>query len=159
MSGVGEPAWIEFRRADASAVVDMVRAVAEAKDPGEYGDGVEVVVEAPRKGWLGRLLDRDGLSEQARIVVTKPGGEVTYPFDIQLVTDRGGRAADDVPVRRGWARSNSDDRAYLIQKGQPGTPYSWGDLVGGAVAALCALREDAPDEGWRASVDRGIRRE
>ena len=129
------------------------------KRTGRSGDGVEIIIEAPRKGWLGRLLDRDGLAENARIVVTKPGGEVSYPFDIQLVTDRGGHAADDVPVHSGWARSNSDGRAYLIKKGRPDTPYSRRDLVAGAIAALCALRDDAPDEGWRAAVDRGIRRE
>jgi hypothetical protein len=40
-------AWSTFRRSDARRVVDLVRAVADAHDPGEHGDGVEVVVEAP----------------------------------------------------------------------------------------------------------------
>ncbi len=153
-----EPGWVGFRRADASAVIDMVRAVAEARDPGAFGDGVEVVIEAPRRGWLARLFDRDGLPDQARIIVTKHGGEVGYPFDIQLLTDSGGRAARQVPVRRGWARSNSAGIAYLIQKGRPGAAYSWGDLVGGAIAALCALRDKHPEKGWRATVDRSVRR-
>jgi hypothetical protein len=159
MCRVEEPGWVAFRRADAGVVVDMVRAVAEAHDAGEYGQGVEVVVRAPRPGWLARLVDRDGLPDHARIVVTKAGGEVSYPFDVQIVTDGAGRAVWRVPVRPGWARSNSAGLGFLVQKGRPGRPYSWGDLVGGAVAALCALRDRVPEEGWQARVDRSVRRE
>jgi hypothetical protein len=170
MDAVYEPEWVEFSRADAGAVIDMVRAVAEARDPGAHGDGVEVVIEAPRLRWLARLwskirllgagrlgpgrwIDADGRPDQARIIVTKHGGEVTYPFDVQLVTDEGGRAARKIPVRPGWARSNSAGVAFAIQKGRAGAPYSWGDLVGGAIAALMALRGNAPDEGWRARIE------
>jgi len=153
--------WVEFSRADVDsvgAVIDMVRSVAEARDPGLHGDGVEVVIEAPRLRWYTRLRDSDGRPDQARIIVTKSGGEVGYPFDVRLVTGEGGRAARRVPHRRGWARSNSAGVAYVIQKGRAGAPYSWGDLVFGAIAALVALRGNAPDGGWRATVDRSVRR-
>jgi hypothetical protein len=85
--------WVEFRRSEAGAVIAMVRAVAEARDPGEHGDGVEVIIEAPRLRGLAGLLNHDDRQAQARIVVTRPGGEVGYPFDIQLVTAYGGGAA------------------------------------------------------------------
>jgi len=61
---------LEFQRSDATVVVELVRRVADTADPGEHGDGVQVVIEAPRRGWPGRLVD-DGLPEQARIAVTK----------------------------------------------------------------------------------------
>jgi len=147
---------VEFRRTDLIAVVELVRGVAEVADPGEHGDGVEVVVEAPRRGWLGRVLD-DGLPEQARIAVTKFGGAVRYPFHVQLVTDQGGRAADRLPRLPGWTVSNSGGHAFLMQKGE-GDRFDWAALVGGALAGLSALRPDAVDAGWRAGVDRGIRR-
>jgi hypothetical protein len=148
---------VEFRRTDATPVIELVREVAEAGDPGEHGDGVEVVIEAPRRGWFGRLRD-DGQPEQARIGVTKFGGTVRYPFHVQLVTDVGGRATRRLPRLRGFAVSNSNDLAFLVQKGGSGDHYDWGGLVGGAVAALSALRPDAADTGWRVSVDRSVRR-
>ena len=147
---------MEFRRTDLIAVVELVRGVAEVADPGEHGDGVEVVIEAPRKGWVGRLLD-DGQPEQARIAVTKFGGAVRYPFHVQLVTDHGGAAARRLPRVPGWAVSNSNGLAFLIQKGT-GERWDWAALVGGAVAALSALRPDADEDGWRAGVDRAVRR-
>lgn len=164
---MSEPGWVGFRRTDAGAVVDMVRTVAEARDAGTHGHGVEVVIEAPQRGWLHRLLfERDGKPDQARIIVTKYGGEVRYPFDVQLVTDAGGRAARRVPVPHGWARSNTAGLAYVIQKGGPGTAYAWPDLVAGAIDALCAIRrqplrrsQKPPERGWRATVDRSVRRE
>src|SRR5256714_14711663 len=146
-----------FPRADAGRVVELVRAVAESADPGEHGDGVEVVIEVPRKGWFRRLFD-DGVPEQARIGVTKPGGEVRYPFHVHLVTDEGGAAARRLPRWPGWAVSNSAGLAFLVQKGPPGAGYDWTGLVGGALAALSTLRPDADDDGWRASVDRAIQR-
>jgi hypothetical protein len=156
---VEEREWVGFHRTDAGAVIDMVRAVAAAGDPGMHGHGVEVVIEAPRLGWFARMLDDDGRPDQARIAVTTYGGDVSYPFNIHLVTDTGGRAAQRVPVRPGWARSNSAGMAFLIQKGRPGAPFAWAQLVAGAVAALTALRDGAPDEGWRARVDRAVRRQ
>jgi hypothetical protein len=147
---------VEFRRSEAAAVIELVRRVAEAADPGEHGDGVEVVIEAPRRGWLGRLLD-DGLAEQARIAVTKFGGAVRYPFHVLLMTDHGGAAVRRLPRVPGWAVSNSNDLAFLIQKGT-GDRYDWAGLVGGAVAALSVLRPDADDEGWRAGIDRAVQR-
>jgi len=148
---------VEFTRSDATEVIALVRAVAEAADPGEYGDGVEVVIEAPRRGWLGRLRD-DGLPEQARIGVTKPGGEVRYPFHVHLVCDEGGAVARWLPRLPGWAVSNSAGLAFLVQKGRLADRYDFAALVGGAVAALSALRPDADDDGWRATVDRAVRR-
>ena len=150
--------WLPFRRSDASAVVDLVRAVAEARDPGEHGHGVEVVLEAPRKKWWQALLNSDDKLAQARIVVTRAGGEVRYPFDIQLVTNYGGNAAHRVGARPGWAVSNSAGLAFLIQKGRPDARFDFGGLVGVAVAALVELRNDAPDLGWRVRVDRAVRR-
>ncbi len=149
--------WVAFRRSDATAVIGLVRAVAEAADPGEHGDGVEVVVETPRLGLLAGLF-RDRVPDQARVVVTRAGGVVGYPFSIQVVSEHGGRAARLVPARPGWATSDSAGLAFVVQKGRPGTRYDWGGLVGGAVAALCALQGDLPDEGWRAMVDRAVQR-
>jgi len=151
------PDWVKFKRSNTSAVVALVAAVAEAADPGEHGDGVVVVIEAPRKGWFGRLFD-DGKPEQARIGVTKVGGEVRYPFHIHLVADGGGKIAHRVPRPDGWAASNSAGQAFLIQKGRPEDRYDWNGLVGGAVAALAALRLRAAERGWRATVDRTVQR-
>jgi hypothetical protein len=153
-----DDAWVMFGRSDAGAVIDLVRAVAEARDPGEHGDGVEVVLEAPRKRWWRALLNEDEELAQARIVVTRADGVVGYPFDIQLVTPYGADAAHRVGPRPGWAVSNSAGRAFLIQKGRPGAGFDFGGLVGGAVAALAELRADPEDEGWRARVDRAVHR-
>jgi hypothetical protein len=153
----GVPEWVEFRRSDAAAVVALVRAVAEAADPGEHGDGVEVVIEVPRRGWFRRLFD-DGQPEQARIGVTKPGGEVRYPFHVQLITDAGGKAAHRVPRAPGWATSNSAGLAFLMRKGRPEDGYDWADLVTGTVNALTRLRPDAKEKRWRAAIDRAVRR-
>jgi hypothetical protein len=149
--------WVEFRRSDASAVIAMVRAVAQAADPGEHGDGVEVVIEPPRPGLLERLFG-DHTPDQARIVVSRPGGEVRHPYNVQLVTDHGADAAHRVPRLRGWAASNSAGLAFLVQKGRLADAPDWAGLVGGAVAALSALRPDAGDRGWRAAVDRAVDR-
>lgn len=161
------PVWVEFTRTDATAVIDMVRRVAESRDPGAHGEGVEVVIEAPRRGFFSGLFDGKvfdgGLfgknpREQARIGVTRPGGEVRYPFHVNLVTGHGGAAAHLVPRVPGWARSNSAGLAFLVQKGRSGDRYDWAALVGGAVAALSALRGAPPERGWRASIDRAIQR-
>ena len=149
---------MKFARTDADPVVALVRAVAESADPGEHGQGVEVVIEVPRKGWFRRLFD-DGLPEQARIGVTKPGGEVRYPFHVQLVTDKGGAAVRRLPRTPGWATSNSAGLAFVIQKGLPGAGTDWAGLVNGAIGALSVLRRDARDKGWRATVDRAVKRE
>jgi len=150
--------WLAFRRSDARAVIDLVRAVAEARDPGEHGHGVEVVLEAPRKKWWQALFNHDEELAQARIVVTRAGGWVGYPFDIQLVTGYGADAAHRLGARPGWAVSNSAGLAFLIQKGRPGARFDFGNLVGAAVGALAALRHDVPDTGWRARVDRAVLR-
>jgi hypothetical protein len=155
---VESPGWVAFRRSDASVVIDMVRAVADAHDPGEHGDGVEVVIEAPRRGRLAALFSSDDTQAQARIVVTRSGGEVGYPFDIQLVTAHGGEAAHRVGARPGWAVSNSAGLAFLVQKGRPGDRYQFGSLVGAAVAALSELRRKPADKGWRAMIDRSVKR-
>jgi len=149
--------WVPFRRSDAAAVVDMVRSVAEAGDPGEHGHGVEVVIEAPRFGWLAGLF-HDRVPDQARLVVTRAGGEVGYPFSVQLVSGHGGQAARLVSAAPGWATSDSAGLAFVVQKGRADSRYDWGGLVGGAVAALCALESGLPEEGWRAAVDRTIDR-
>jgi hypothetical protein len=149
--------WVPFRRTDASVVIEMVRTVAESADPGEHGDGVEVVIETPRLGWLAGLL-RDRVPDQARVVVTRAGGEVGYPFSVQIVSEHGGRAARLVSTPPGWATSDSAGLAFVIQKGRPGSRFDWGGLVGGAMAALCALQGDLPDDGWRAAVYRAVRR-
>ena len=149
--------WVAFHRSDAGVVIDLVRAVAGSGDAGEYGDGVEVVIETPRPGWFAGLLGPDDRA-QARIVVTRAGGEVGYPFDVRLVTEHGGRAAALVGARPGWAVSDSAGLAFLIQKGRPGARFDWAGLVGAAVAALAELRPRADDEGWRACVDRTVSR-
>ncbi|MGI5181544.1 hypothetical protein ACQEVZ_35090 [Dactylosporangium sp. CA-152071] len=147
--------WVPFRRSDTARVVDLVRAVAAAGDPGEHGQGVEVVVEAPRTRWWQALFNRDDTLAQARIVVTREGGEVRHPFDIQLVTAHGADAAHRLGRRAGWAVSNSAGLAFLIQKG-PEPDYD--ELVTGAVEALAKLRRQPRDGGWRARVDRTVRR-
>jgi hypothetical protein len=149
--------WVAFRRSDASVVIDMVRTVAHAADAGEHGDGVEVVIETPRLGLLAGLF-RDRVPDQARMVVTGEGGRVGYPFSVQLVSEHGGRAARLVDAAPGWATSDSAGLAFVVQKGRPGARFDWGGLVGGAVAALCALQHDLPDDGWRAMVDRTVKR-
>ncbi|MGE5830670.1 MAG: hypothetical protein ACM30G_20220 [Micromonosporaceae bacterium] len=156
VSAGAEAGWVTFRRSDATAVIGMVRAVAAGHDAGEHGDGVEVVVETPRPGWLARRLGRQ--RAQARMVVTKGVGIVAYPFDIQLVTEHDGAGAHRVGARRGWATSNSAGLAFLIQKGREGDRFDFAGLVGGAVAALSTLRPRARDNGWRARVDRSISR-
>jgi hypothetical protein len=150
--------WVAFRRSRIERVVELVRGVAEAGDPGEHGHGVEVVVEAPRKKWWMALFNRDDTLAQARIVVTRDGGEVRYPFDIQLITAYGANAAHRLGTRPGWAVSNSHGMAFVIQKGTHRTAYDFEELTTGAVAALATLRTHPPDRGWRARVDRTIRR-
>ncbi|WP_238006141.1 hypothetical protein KZZ52_51635 [Dactylosporangium sp. AC04546] len=150
--------WVAFRRSRIDRVVAMVRAVAEAADPGEHGEGVEVVVEAPRKKWWQALFNRDDTLAQARIVVTRAGGEVRYPFDIQLVTAYGGNAAHRLGTRPGWAVSNSAGMAFVIQKGTHRTAFDFEELTTGAVAALARLRRKPQERGWRARVDRAVRR-
>ncbi|GAB3859800.1 hypothetical protein ACFPIJ_28420 [Dactylosporangium cerinum] len=147
--------WVPFRRSDTAKVVDLVRAVADARDPGEHGEGVEVVLEAPRTRWWRALFNRDDALAQARIVVTRDGGAVRHPFDIQLVTAHGADAAHRLGRRTGWAVSNSNGLAFLIHKGPD---PDFGELVTGAVEALAKLRRQPRDGGWRARVDRGITR-
>ena len=146
--------WVVFDRRDLDAVVELVRSVAATADPGEYGDGVEVVIEAPAPSFLRDIFGAEPAS--ARIAVTKPGGEVGYPFHVRLVSDQGGDAGRRAPRRDGWAISNSAGLAFLMQKGAASAPYDWADLVEGAIAALTALRTDAGDSGWRAAVDRTV---
>jgi hypothetical protein len=151
--------WWTFRRSDARRVIDLVRSVADSRDPGEHGHGVEVVVEAPRKRWWQALFNRDDTLAQARIVVTRAGGEVGYPFDVQLVTGFGANAAHRLGARPGWAVSNTAGMAFLIQKGRPGARYDFPALVDASVSALASLRTDSPpDDGWRVMVDRTVQR-
>jgi hypothetical protein len=150
--------WVPFRRSRLDRVIDLVRGVADAHDPGEHGQGVEVVVEAPRKKWWQALFNRDDTLAQARIVVTREGGEVRYPFDIQLVTAYGANAAHRLGTRKGWAVSNSNGMAFVIQKGTHRTGFDFEELTTGAVAALAVLRRHPQERGWRARVDRAIRR-
>jgi hypothetical protein len=146
--------WVTFDRRDPAVVVELVRRIALSGDPGEYGDGVEVVVEAPAPSFLRDIFGAEPAS--ARIAVTKPGGEVDYPFHVRLVSDQGGDAGRQAPRRAGWAVSNSAGLAFVMQKGAAGAGYDWADLVDGAIAALTALRTDATDTGWRVGVDRAV---
>ncbi|HET8683044.1 MAG TPA: hypothetical protein VFM54_14425 [Micromonosporaceae bacterium] len=157
-----EPGWVAFHRRDTTPVVELVRRVAEARDPGEHGDGVEVVVESPAAGRLADLLGRAD-SVQARIIVTKVGGEVAYPFDVRLVSEDGAEAARRagaslVGPGRGWATSETDGEAFLVHKGRPGAGPDWAELTAGTVTALVTLAGEVGDEGWRARVDRAVRR-
>ena len=151
--------WVPFRRSRQDRVVDLVRRVADAADPGEHGHGVEVVVEAPRTAWWKALFDRDDTFAQARIVVTREGGEVRYPFDIQLVTAYGGNAAHRLGTRPGWAVSNSAGLAFVIQKGTHRGEFDFEELTAGAVAALAKLRRKPQERGWRARIDRQVQRQ
>jgi len=158
MGAVAGAGWTDFRRSDATAVIDMVRAVAAAADAGEHGDGVEVVIETPPPGRLAKLLRRRRRA-QARVVVTKAGGIVAYPFDIQLVTEHDGKAARRVGPRQGWATSDSAGLAFLIQKGPKGARPDFDELVGAAVTALAKLRPRTSERGWRARIDRSVARQ
>jgi len=149
---------VPFRRSRPDQVADLVRRVAAARDPGEHGEGVEVVVEAPRTAWWRALFDRDDTLAQARIVVTRAGGEVRYPFDIRLVTAYGAGAAHRLGTRPGWAVSNSAGMAFVIQKGTHRTGFDFDELAAGAVAALVKLRRRPRERGWRARVDRSVTR-
>ncbi|GAA3450964.1 hypothetical protein [Dactylosporangium matsuzakiense] len=151
--------WLPFRRSRPDRVLDLVRRVAEARDPGEHGDGVEVVLEAPRTKWWRALFDRDDTLAQARIVVTRAGGEVRYPFDIQLVTAYGAGAAHRLGTRPGWAVSNSAGLAFVIQKGTHRTAFDFEELTMGAIAALAKLRRKPQERGWRVRVDRNVKRQ
>lgn len=155
-----EGGWVDFQRCDATAVIAMVRRVADAHDPGEHGDGVEVLIESPPPGWFARHWGRRRGRQraQARLVVTKAVGIVAYPFEVQLVCEHGGDAAHRVGARRGWATSNSAGLAFLIQKGGDGDRPDFGALVGGAVVALSRLRPRAGEHGWRARIDRSVSR-
>lgn len=146
--------WVIFDRRDPAVVVELIRAVAATGDPGEFGDGVEVVIEAPAPTLLRDIFGAEPAS--AHIAVTKPGGEVGYPFHVRITSDQGGDAGQRVPRRPGWAISNSAGLAFLMQKGAAGAPPDWPDLVRGAIEALTALRTDAGDLGWRAAVDRSV---
>ena len=119
-----------------------------------YAHGDRNVAGERRPGVFG-----DHEPDRARIVVSRPGGEVRYPYSVQLVTDHGADAAHRVPPLRGWAASNSAGLAFLVQKGRPADPPDWAGLVGGAVAALSALRPDAGDHGVKAAIDRAIERD
>lgn len=154
-AGTAVPTWVEFDRSAPEAVVALVRLVATTADAGAHGDGVEVVVEAPKPRLLADILGAEPAA--ARIAVTGPGGRVGYPFHIELISDRGGRAARVLRAPYGWATSDSAGRAFLMQKGR-GSSYDWAGLVTGALWALSALRPDARDEGWRAAIDREVRR-
>lgn len=156
------PDWVPFDRSDATPVIELLRTVAEAADPGEHGDGVEVVVDSPKPSWLADLFGRAD-HVQARIIVTKSGGEVTYPFDVHLISDRGGSAArkagrELVGPGRGWATSDTDGRAYLVRKGKPHDPLDWVTLAKGTMTALGALAGRVKDRGWRVRIDRSVRR-
>jgi hypothetical protein len=150
--------WLPFRRSRPHRVVDLVRRVAESRDAGEHGDGVEVVLEAPRTKWWRALFNHDDTLAQARIVVTREGGEVRYPFDIQLVTAYGANAAHRLGTRPGWAVSNSAGVAFVIQKGTHRDGFDFEELTAGAVAALAKLRRKPQERGWRARIDRSVRR-
>ncbi|HZN72228.1 MAG TPA: hypothetical protein VFC00_11195 [Micromonosporaceae bacterium] len=157
-----DPGWVQFHRQDATPIVDLLRTVADAHDAGEHGDGVEVVVESPKPSWLADLFGRAD-HVQARIIVTKTGGEVAYPVDVQLISDRGGRAArragrELVGPGQGWATSNTDGRAYLVRKGRAHDPVDWTTLAGGTMTALGVLAGRVKDKGWRVRVDRAVKR-
>ena len=53
---------------------------------------------------------------------------------------------------------NVAEKPNKLLKGASGDRWDWPGLVGGAVAALSTLRPDADDDGWRAGVDREVRR-
>jgi hypothetical protein len=150
--------WISFRTSTLASVVELVRTVADARDPGEHGHGVEVVISSPRARWWKALFDHDNRVAEARIVVTRPGGEVGYPFSVQLVTAYGGDAAHRLLPPKGWAGSNSAGLAFLVYKGRPGALPDYPALVTGTVNALLALRRRPRRTGWRARIDRAIHR-
>lgn len=149
---------ITFRTSSLAPVVSLVESVAAARDPGDHGHGVEVVIESPRTRWWKALFNHDDRVAEARIVVTRPGGEVGYPFSVQLVTAYGADAAHRLLPPPGWARSRSAGLAFLIQKGRPGALPDYTALVTGTVNALIALRRHPRRSGWRARIDRSVHR-
>ena len=143
-------------------MVELLRGAADVRDSGAYGDGVEVVVESPRPGWWADLFGRAD-HVQARIIVTKVGGDVSYPFDVHLIADGGGRAAHRagrglVGPGRGWATSVTAGEAFLVRKGRPDEPPDWLTLAAGTLAAMKTLAGRVPDRGWKVRVDRALQR-
>jgi hypothetical protein len=172
------PAWVTFRRRDPSELVRVVRDLAASADAGAYGHGVEVVVESPRLHWWHRFFDRVE-RDRARIAVTGPDGRAGYPIHVRLVTGFGTDAAGKVDRRDNWATSVTSMRPITPGTGAPPHPHEAGEaiimlkrgpgtgfdpaeaadeVVAGTVAALADLHPFSPDRGWRARVDRTVRR-
>jgi hypothetical protein len=163
--------WSVFRRGDVSGVVRIVREVAVSGDAGLHGHGVEVVLESPRPRWWTRWFDRSP-RDQARIAVTGADGTAGYPIHVRLVTGHGAGATHRIERRDRWATGvtrmavpgapERDGEAVLVLKRGALDGYRPGDaaadVVAGCVAALSDLRPLAPDRGWRARIDRDVRR-
>jgi hypothetical protein len=74
---------------------------------------------------------------------------------VRIISGRGGNAAHAVRAPVGWATSNSDGLAFLIQKGHPHQGFDFEGLAGTTIEALSQLRK-RPDGRWRAAVDRAV---
>ena len=141
------------------AVVELVRAVsATARDPGEYGDGVEVRPRGARSHLPARHLRRRAGQRAHRGDQAGRRGRRT-PFHVRLVSDQGGDAGRRAPRRAGLGVQQLGRPGVHHAEGRARTapstgPTSWT----GAIAALTALRTDAADTGWRAAVDRARER-
>jgi hypothetical protein len=171
----GTVTWSAFRRRDLSALTRIVRDVAESRDPGVHGHGVEVVVESPRRHWWGRAFDRTP-RDSARIAVTGEGGSVGYPIHVRLTTGFGAEATRHVDRRDRWAtsvtavtavtppdhRHPAGGEAILMLKRGTVNGYALDDaaaeVASGTVAALADLHPFTPDRGWRVAVDRNVLR-
>jgi hypothetical protein len=166
--------WSAFRRRDVSGVVRIVHDIAARSDPGLHGHGVDVVLESPHRHWWGRLLDRVP-RDQARIAVTREGGLARYPIHVRLRTGQGARAVRRIERRDRWATGTTtvtakgargpetgDGEATLVLKRGLAGGYRPDDaareVVAGTVSALLDLHPFTPDRGWRARVDRDVRR-
>jgi len=169
--------WSAFRRHDLGALVAAVRDLARARDPGTYGQGVDVVIESPPLHWWQRVRDRRP-RDQARIAVTGDGGTTGYPVHVRLATGIGAGAVRRVDRRDGWATSVTtvapsarkrvpdvhpvDGEAILLLKRGTRPGYDPADaateVVAGSVAALDDLHPFSPARGWRFTIDRDVRR-
>jgi len=180
--------WSPFRRRDPSAAVRIVRDLATSGDPGTYGHGVEVVLESPPLRWWNRFYDRmprdqariavtgvggvsgypvhvrlvTGLGAHALRRVDRRDGWATGLTAMRLREDA---SAAGHGTAAGTARTphplEQGETILVLKRGrtagfQPDDAAA--ELVAGTVAALADLHPFAPNRGWRARVDRDVRR-
>jgi hypothetical protein len=175
--------WVTFRRHDLTGIVRVIQEVATSGDAGAFGHGVEIVVESPHHRWWRRVFDRSE-RDRARIAITGRDGSSGYPIHVRLVTGYGPGAASRIDRRDNWATSVTSMRLVTARPATGGDPVpphpheageaiimlkrgtvpdfdpadAAREVITGTVAALADLHPFSPERGWRARVDRDVRR-